>query len=139
MGPDDVKEVLKRSGLKITGEKRLKNNTGNRLDVSGGSIVNMFDSGAFNVQGKNAEQIDKLLKQHLESSLESPPSRKIFVVYGHDKQARERMELILRRWGLDPIILDQLPSEGQTIIEKLESYYQKEKIGFAQNVALAHF
>ena len=29
---------------------------------------------------------------------------------------------MLRRWGLEPLILDQLPSEGQTIIEKLESY-----------------
>jgi predicted nucleotide-binding protein len=29
---------------------------------------------------------------------------------------------MLRRWGLEPLILDQLPSEGQTIIEKLEKY-----------------
>lgn len=29
---------------------------------------------------------------------------------------------MLRRWGLEPLILDQLPSEGQTIIEKLERY-----------------
>ena len=36
---------------------------------------------------------------------------------------------MLRRWGLEPIILDQLPSEGQTIIEKLESY--TDQVGFA--------
>ena len=29
---------------------------------------------------------------------------------------------MLRRWGLKPVILDQLPSRGQTIIEKLENY-----------------
>ncbi|ALQ95799.1 hypothetical protein XFUD_02615 [Xylella fastidiosa] len=29
---------------------------------------------------------------------------------------------MLRRWKLEPLILDQLPSEGQTIIEKLEKY-----------------
>lgn len=29
---------------------------------------------------------------------------------------------MLRRWGLEPLILDQLPSEGATIIEKLERY-----------------
>ena len=29
---------------------------------------------------------------------------------------------MLRRWRLEPLILDQLPSEGQTIIEKLEKY-----------------
>jgi predicted nucleotide-binding protein len=36
---------------------------------------------------------------------------------------------MLRRWGLEPLILDQLPSEGQTIIEKLENY--ADQVGFA--------
>jgi predicted nucleotide-binding protein len=45
----------------------------------------------------------------------------VFVVYGHDAEARGQLEAMLRRWGLDPLILDQLPSGGQTIIEKLES------------------
>ena len=31
---------------------------------------------------------------------------------------------MLWRWELDPLILDQLPSEGATIIEKLERYTQ---------------
>ncbi|ODS04140.1 hypothetical protein AUC71_05615 [Methyloceanibacter marginalis] len=34
---------------------------------------------------------------------------------------------MLRRWGLEPLILDQLPSEGQTIIEKLEKFGDKAK------------
>ena len=36
---------------------------------------------------------------------------------------------MLRRWGLEPLILDQLPSEGQTIIEKLVS--STSDVGFA--------
>jgi len=36
---------------------------------------------------------------------------------------------MLRRWGLEPLILDQLPSKGQTIIEKLEEYTAG--VGFA--------
>jgi predicted nucleotide-binding protein len=43
------------------------------------------------------------------------------VAYGHDTQARNELEAMIRRWGLNPLILDQLPSGGQTIIEKLES------------------
>lgn len=43
-------------------------------------------------------------------------------MYGHDTTARGHLEAMLRRWGLEPLILDQLPSEGQTVIEKLESY-----------------
>jgi predicted nucleotide-binding protein len=38
-------------------------------------------------------------------------------MYGHDGQARNDLEMILRRWDLEPLILDQLASEGQTIIE----------------------
>ena len=36
---------------------------------------------------------------------------------------------MLRRWKLEPLILDQLPSKGQTIIEKLEEYTGD--VGFA--------
>ena len=45
----------------------------------------------------------------------------VFVVYDHDQQCRDQSEAMLRRWGLEPLILDQLPTEGQTVIEKLES------------------
>ena len=50
--------------------------------------------------------------------------RKVFVVYGHDGNARAQLEAMLRRWDVEPLILDQLPSEGQTVIEKLEKYAQ---------------
>jgi predicted nucleotide-binding protein len=51
----------------------------------------------------------------------APASRKVFVVYGHSDKARTELEAMLRRWDLEPLILDQLTSGGQTIIEKLES------------------
>jgi predicted nucleotide-binding protein len=51
----------------------------------------------------------------------SPASRNVFVIYGHDEPARTSLEAMLRRWDLEPLILDQLASGGQTIIEKLES------------------
>ena len=59
----------------------------------------------------------------------SAPNNKIFVVYGHDREARTQLDAMLRRWGLEPVIMDQLASEGQTIIEKLES--NTEQVGFA--------
>ena len=46
--------------------------------------------------------------------------RDVFVVYGHDENARTQLEAMLRRWNIEPLILDQLPSEGMTVIEKLE-------------------
>lgn len=36
---------------------------------------------------------------------------------------------MLRRWDLEPLILDQLVSSGQTIIEKLEEYTSQANFG----------
>lgn len=49
-------------------------------------------------------------------------SKKIFIVHGHDNQATSELALFLSRLGLEPIILHEQPSEGMTVIEKLEKY-----------------
>jgi predicted nucleotide-binding protein len=46
--------------------------------------------------------------------------KKIFVVHGHDRDARDQLELVLRRLGLEPFILQNADSGGKTIIEALE-------------------
>lgn len=48
------------------------------------------------------------------------PSKDVFIVYGHDEDARDKLELLLRRMGLNPIVLMNLPAGGDTIIEKRE-------------------
>jgi predicted nucleotide-binding protein len=134
---DEVKKVLREAGHQINKEERLKNNTGTQLRLNGGAVINVFDNGNVNCQGKNCKEVEVLLKGEIETvrafSAASATNTKVFVVYGHDTAARDQLEAMLRRWGLEPLILDQLPSEGQTIIEKLESY--TDQIGFA--VALA--
>ena len=47
--------------------------------------------------------------------------RRVFVVHGHDIEARNDLELILRRVQVNPIILQNIPGVGDTLIEKLES------------------
>nr|WP_276600413.1 nucleotide-binding protein [Nannocystis sp. ILAH1] len=44
----------------------------------------------------------------------------VFVVHGHDEVAREQLELVLHRLGLDPYVLQNRDSGGLTIIEALE-------------------
>jgi predicted nucleotide-binding protein len=134
MTVDEVKTVLDRSGWSIEREERLNNGTGTQLRVSGGPVVNVFDKGTVNVQGKNADAIKPLFEPSSGSPLKcangsGQKSNKVFVVYGHDLTARNQLEAMLRRWGLELLILDQLPSEGQTLIEKLESYTSE--VGFA--------
>ena len=51
---------------------------------------------------------------------------KIFVVHGHDTGALEQLELVLRRLGLDPYILQNNDGESKTLIEALEQRIYKE-------------
>jgi predicted nucleotide-binding protein len=50
------------------------------------------------------------------------PSRKVFVVHGHDEGAREKIARFLERAGFEPIILHEQASRGRTVIEKVEAH-----------------
>ena len=52
----------------------------------------------------------------------SPTTNEVFIVHGHDHQAKTELALVLTRMGLNPIILHEQPNEGLTIIEKLEKH-----------------
>ncbi len=124
MDADEARRVLGEAGLAISTEKRLGNETGTQLRLKTGAIVNVFDNGSFNVQGRNKHAVQAVLSGSAglrpEDRAKQRIKRKVFVVYGHDETSRTQLEAMLRRWGLEPLILDQLPTEGQTVIEKLE-------------------
>lgn len=123
---DDIHKRLESAGLVLKSKKRNGNDTGFQLRFASGEIVNVFDNGTITPQGRGQGRIREALGMeagHVAAvAVAAQPSRKVFVVYGHDAQARTQLEAMLRRWDLDPLILDQLPSEGQTLIEKLEKY-----------------
>lgn len=124
MKVEEAKALLQSAQLPISSETRLPNGTGTQLKLDNDAIVNVYDTGKFTVQGKNQEIVNAALGAPLPAAQEDI-NTKVFVVYGHDEKARNELEIMLRRWGLEPLILDQLPSEGQTIIEKLEKYTSK--------------
>lgn len=55
-------------------------------------------------------------------------SRRVFVVYGRDPAPRLAVELFLRELNLEPVILEDKPGQGMTIIEKIEA---NDDVGFA--------
>lgn len=113
---EEIKKKIEAcSYLGIVEEKETGNSK--QLRLSNGAIINCFRTGTHNVQGKNQQQVKDILDGKVTNV-----GRKVFVVYGHDEIARTQLEAMLRRWDLDPIILDQQASGGQTIIEKLEEY-----------------
>lgn len=130
MKADEVQRELEAAGLKTQQRTRLTNGTGYQLRFEGGEIVNVFDNGNLSVQGRNPDLVRLILGLDEIEKKGAIASRKVFVVYGHDGRAKTQLEAMLRRWGLEPLIMDQLPSEGQTLIEKLEKYTCQE-VGFA--------
>jgi predicted nucleotide-binding protein len=47
---------------------------------------------------------------------------KVFVVHGHDEEAKQSVARLLEKFGLEAIILHEKATEGRTIIEKFEHY-----------------
>lgn len=56
------------------------------------------------------------------SSGPSPGALRVFVVHGHDYGPRDSVARLLSRLGFDPVILDEQPNKGRTIIEKFVDY-----------------
>ncbi|MFP3335587.1 nucleotide-binding protein, partial [Pseudomonas sp. SIMBA_064] len=57
------------------------------------------------------------------------PSRKVFVVHGHDEAALQGLARFLEKLGLEAVILREQPDQGRTIIEKFEEF--SDGVGFA--------
>lgn len=58
----------------------------------------------------------------------STPSRKVFVVHGHDEEAKQIVARFLEKLRLEAVVLSERPNEGRTIIEKFE---KNSDVGFA--------
>lgn len=63
-----------------------------------------------------------------EPKLIRPTSKRVFIVHGHDGEARETVARFLSTIGLEPIILHEQANRGRTVIEKVEA---NADVGFA--------
>lgn len=125
---DNVRSVLKGNNVPFT-EKPIAH--GIQFILEDGAILCAFESGKSNWQGKatpTRDRVTALLGEPAPAavSLGAPQdahayNNRVFIVYGHDTNVREQLELLLRRLKLEPIVLQNLPTSGQTIIEKLET------------------
>ena len=139
MTKDEVVTTLEKAGIVIKSTIRLPNDSGYQIRGLQGEIINIYDTGKLVVQGKNQPHITEVLGLGSGQSHTGPSqvtgwsetvNPHVFVAYGHDMAARNELEAMLRRWALSPVILDQLPSAGATLIEKLEAYIDVNEVGF---------
>lgn len=63
-----------------------------------------------------------------QGAADSMSSNRVFVVHGHDGEAKQATARFLERLGLEAIILHEQQDGGRTIIEKFEAYSD---VGFA--------
>ena len=136
---EDLKTMVKGIGRTIT-SAGLSGNA-YQIKTEDGAILNWYEStGTVQFQGKPEA------KAKLEADLATytgaaspapttnpastpsgpttvaqPNASKVFIVHGHDSVAREQLELVVHKLGLDPFVLQNTGGSGLTIIEALEN------------------
>lgn len=77
---------------------------------------------------ENQRKYSKVI--NLKEKLVKPTKSKgVFVIHGHDEKIKKEIVSYLKRIGLRPFVLSDMPSGGQTLIEKLE--FVLPRVGFA--------
>jgi predicted nucleotide-binding protein len=129
---DELKNVLQKNA--INGQWEAKSNS-DQFRSNQGGIINLFQNGTINFQGQNPDKgnLEKIFEEYIsgkstpekeiiaETRNEYIPTKdKVFVVYGHDTQSREQLELVLHKLNLNPYVLANTSGNGLTIIEALE-------------------
>ena len=132
-GPDALKELVASHGIKGEWSDDGNGRVSFRSQRSG--VLNYWPhKGTVQCQGK-AEPRAELEAIFSSAGMAVPAATapkpkdgktKIFVVHGHDTRALEQLELVLRRLGLDPYILQNNDGESKTLIEALEQQIYKE-------------
>lgn len=131
MTPEEIQTLLQTHNIGFTSKDMPH---GRQFRFTDGAIANVYSSGKIVWQGKESPTAQKIrglcgiaepttaaASVTTSSEVVSPSNNKIFIVYGHDIECREQLELLLRRMKLEPVILQNLPIAGDTIIEKLEA------------------
>ncbi|MEW8053506.1 MAG: TIR domain-containing protein [Candidatus Thiodiazotropha sp.] len=129
---EDLKSKIASHGLVISELKDIQH--GQQIRLSEGTKANWYTSGKVVVQGKDSEEKNLLNSvinegatkpaQPVQAEVATPAQTadvepKVFVVYGHDTEARDQLELMLLRMNIKPVILGNMAPDGKTIIEAL--------------------
>lgn len=134
---EDLKTIVQACGFTVD-EVRDQEHS-HQIRTKQGAIINWFPStGTVSLQGSpEAKQrfsdawaaysglprtpvVGEAVPAPVHPSNPNTASKKVFVVHGHDIVAREQLELVLHKLGLNPFVLANSGGGGLTIIEALE-------------------
>ncbi len=114
MKADEVRDFLRQHRVEF---KESEIQDAIQFRCASGEVINAFHSGRVVVQGRKTELTKALaersgdvaipvvpaMRSRQEAPTKEDPSKRIFIVYGHDLAARDGLELVVRRMGLDPM------------------------------------
>jgi predicted nucleotide-binding protein len=126
---EELKGLIETAGVK--GQWEDDGHGKESFRTKSNTVLNWWPSkGTINFQGsdKDKERLNHAIFGGSTSAADTigvervSPNRaqNIFIVHGHDMEARDQLELVLRRLGLEPYILMNSSGGGKTIIEALE-------------------
>ncbi|MBQ9292032.1 MAG: nucleotide-binding protein [Campylobacter sp.] len=111
MTQEEIKKILSK---KFKFEKGGNNSYVTKHD---GCTITIHTNGKLQVQGKNTEQVNKIINDMLKTQ-QTIEEKQLFIVYGHDKNAKEQLEHSLAK--LEVATKQVTNDTGMTIIEALE-------------------
>ncbi|EGR4373098.1 DNA-binding protein [Vibrio cholerae] len=136
--PQDLETIVCAIGRSI----KSSDDKGNmhQIKTNEGETINLYRTGTLQIQGSpqlrskfeedfnsysgapnaaSAKPLEHASPATLAASVSQP--KQVFVVHGHDEVAREQLELVLHKLGIDHFILANSGGGGLTIIESLEA------------------
>lgn len=140
----ELKQAVAAIGLIGDWTDKTSSNNGHIFKAESGEHLSWWpSSGTLQIQGKNTEGFQAKLMPQLSAAGAYPAitpavtasdnaimiprpennkqaEKKIFIVHGHDSAAREQLELILWKLGVQPFVLQNTDAGGKTLIEALE-------------------
>lgn len=128
---EDIQSVVEACG--VTGEWGMDPDAGRfGFRSKSGEILNWWPTkGTVQFQGKKPDAFRIAFEAAAggaapKSAVATASEAKIFVVHGHDRDARDQLELVLMRLGLSPYILQNNDGGSKYIIEALEQNIYRE-------------
>lgn len=124
---EELKALIEGSGVKGAWKEEAGGKHSFRSHDDG--VLNWWSgTGTLQVQGQAAGMAALEAALNKAAPAEAPaapaavaaPQRQIFIVHGHDNDARDQLELTLHRLDLEPFVLMNTSGEGKTLIEALE-------------------
>lgn len=130
--PEDLQTAIESVGRTImtSGDKGNMH----QFKTAEGETLNLFRNGTLQVQGSPRVKAKFEEDFHAYSGTSPDPkpkpeapaqpqqnTKQVFVVHGHDDAAREQLELVLHKLGIDHFVLANRGGGGLTIIESLEA------------------